>query len=312
MNFLATLEESIHLIRLNHMSDREVKNAFFSNYMAALIMLRLQDLKGLMMINDRAHAKLTTFTPEMSELNFWGMALFYPEHKDVRARISAAAVKVLSHESGMITHSRIQKIMLVPLTNPEVVDWAEVVDSLHLMKERYELSSPVFDRLLYAISRWDNLGDSKKKKAVNDAFTYLMQADPKSELMDRFRDLSSSTILKGIGHVAMKIVNHHRLKEDGDGGGDAGATVAQGGGTSAANIGSNQSTIGSGNMITRPECDKDTNFGQLDKFKKPKKKDFKTKGGKIVKSKAKNFKLRRFKDPKISKELGDYSHVKII
>jgi hypothetical protein len=240
--------------------------------------------------------------------------LFYPDHKDVKARISNAAYHVLQHESGMISDARIHKIMQVPLTNPESVDWEEVNHSLALMKDRYEMKSSYYAKLQYAIAKWDNLGSSEKKRAINTAFTYMMQADPKSELLDRFRDLSSSSILKGLGGIAMKIVNHHRLKEDGEGGGAAagGATVAGGGGTSAGNIGSNQSKIG-GNMITRPECDtKPTNFGQLDKFKKPKKKDFKTTGGKIVKAKVKNFKLRRFKDPKISKELGDYSHVKIV
>lgn len=315
MNFFTQLDEAINLIRLNHMSDREVKNSFFANYLASLIMLRLQDLKGLMMINDHAHSKLTTFTPEMSELNFWGMALFYPDHKDVKARISNAAYNVLSHESGMINHARIHKIMTVPLTNPESVDWEEVNHSLALMKDRFDMKSSYFNNLQYAIAKWDSLGNGEKKRAVNQAFTYMMQADPKSELLDRFRELSSNAFLKGLGSIAMKIVNHHRIKEDGDGGGggDAGPTVAGGGGTSAANIGTNQSKLGSGNMITRPGSDtKPTDFGQLDKFKKPKKKDFKTTGGKIVKTKAKNFKLRRFKDPKLSKELGDYSHVKIV
>lgn len=309
MNFLATLEESIHLIRLNHMSDREVKNAFFSNYLASLIMLKLQDLKGLMMINDREHSKLTGFDPNMSELNFWGMAMFYPQQKDVQARISQAAVRILTHESGMINDARIHKIMMVPLTNPESVDWEETIHSLHLMKDRYDMQSSMFNRLLLAIARWDDLGASQKKKAVNDAFTYLMQADPKSELLSRFRELSSSALLKGIGSVAMKLVNHHRLKEDDGGGGGEGVVAT---GTSAANIATNQGRIGSGNMITRPQGDKPTDFGQIDKFKKPKKSDFKTKGGKIVKTKVKQFKVRRFKDPKISKELGDYSNVKIV
>ena len=201
------------LQRLRGADSDTVKNAFFANYLAALIMVRLHDLKGMQLVRDPAHSKLTRFEAGMSDLNFWGRALFYPTDPQVQKLLAFGHADILAKESGRILHSRIQKVMQVPLTDPNSVDWHEAAATLVVMAHRFELKSSYYGRIANALQRWDSLNEGGKRKAVGDSFLYLTQADPRSNLMSRMRELAGSTMLNDLKALAMKVVSFRRLGE---------------------------------------------------------------------------------------------------
>jgi hypothetical protein len=199
--------------RLRGADSDTVKNAFFANYLAALLMARLHDLKGMQLVRDPGHSKLTKFETGMSDLNFWGRVLFYPTDPQVQKLMAFGHADLLAKESGRILHSRIQKVMHVPLTDPKSIDWAETTASLVVMAHRFELKSSYYGHVVRAMQKWDSLSEAGKRKAVGDSFLYLMQADPKSNLLARMRELAGSTMLNDLKALAMKVVSFRRLGE---------------------------------------------------------------------------------------------------
>lgn len=199
--------------RLKGVDSDQVKNAFFANYLASLVLVRLHDLKGLQLVKDPAHSKLSKFEAGMSDLNFWGRALFYPHDPLVKRSLTFGHADLLDKEAGRIMHSRVQKLMAVPLTDPTKVGWDEVIASLIILKHRFELASAYFVKLVQALQRWETLSDAGKRKAVGDAFMYLMQSDPKSNLLARLRELAGTTMLNDIKALAMKVISFKRLGE---------------------------------------------------------------------------------------------------
>ena len=234
MNILTELNQAVLVRRLQGMDSYGVKNAFFANYLAAVVMLRLHDLKGLLLVNDRAHAKLNKFGPNMSDVNFWGRALFFPHDPLVKKNLQHGHADMLGQDAGRVMLSRVEKTMMVPLTPPDQINWAEVCGSLVLLRHRFELNSTMFDRTVKSLFKWDSLSSGAKRRAVGDSFLFLMQADPKSSLMGRLRELSGSTMINDIAASAMKLVRFSRLKEDGEA-----AAV----GTSVANVGTTSNAI---------------------------------------------------------------------
>lgn len=295
LNILAELNESVTLSKLKGATDEKIKNAFFANYLSALILLRLQDLKGLMLINDPAHAKLSKFSANMSDLNFWARALFYPMTTDVKNRLAHGHAQILAHDSGRILDARIQKIMKVPLTNPAQVDWDDTVSALLLLKHRYELQSTYFNNITYALHKWNNIRDTEKTRAINQAFMYLMQSDPHSNLISRIRSLSGSSMINGIADIAQKIIGFRKLNEDGEGGGDAGGEV------STSEIATKDNAIIGGRPITQNSIE--AALGNAYTLKKPsliqlgKRGKYMFKDGKIIKKRKKNFEPKIFKAP---------------
>ena len=207
------LTELMHASRLKGVDSNQVKDAFFANYLSALMMVKLHDLKGLQLVRDPAHSKLSRFENGMSDLNFWGRALFYPTDPLVKKSLAFGHADILAKESGRILNSRIQKLMMVPLTEPTKVDWNETVASLVILQHRFGLTSTHFGKIGTALQRWETLSDAAKRKAVGDAFMYLMQADPKSNLLSRMRELAGTTMLNDIKALAMKVVSFKRLGE---------------------------------------------------------------------------------------------------
>lgn len=275
-------------------SDR-VKKAFFANYLSSLLMVRLHDLKGLQLVRDPAHSKLSRFENGMSDLNFWGRALFYPNDPLVKGALAFGHADILAKESGRILHSRIQKLMAVPLTEPSKVNWEETTASLAILRHRFELTSTHFGKVGSALQRWDTLNDSGKRKAVGDAFMYLMQADPKSNLLARMRELAGTTMLNDIKALAMKVVSFKRLGECRRTLNEDGEVVSTSGfGTSGMPI------FGNTNNIIKPAAVDSTanQYGYQNRSK------IQVKGAeqsdalsKLVKRRKKKFKAIRFKAP---------------
>jgi hypothetical protein len=312
---LDTINESMHLNRLQGATDEKIKNAFFANYLGALVMLRLQDLKGLMLINDQSHSKLTRFSANMSDVNFWGRALFYPTAPEVKNRLAFGHDKILAKEAGRVMDTRIQKMMKVPMTAPDQVDWDDTIGALLLLKHRFGLQSSYFNNITYALHKWSSINDSAKKRAVNQAFMYLMQSDPQSSIISRIRSLSSSTMVTGIADIAQRIIGFTKLKEDGEAAGGAGtstANVASTGGGNAIIDGRGAGSIGT--PSADPNQDMQNILAGLYKLKKKapyqvtKKGKYIFKDGKIIKKKVQAFHARKFKAPdflRVKKTQGD-------
>jgi hypothetical protein len=279
------------------MDSYGVKNAFFANYLAALVMLRLQDLKGLLLVNDPTHAKLAKFGPNMSDVNFWGRALFFPNDPLVKKNLQHGHADMLDADAGRVLQSRIEKTMKVLLTPPDQINWQEVCGSMVLLRHRFELNSSLYDRTLKSLFKWDSLSSGARRRAVGDSFLYLMQADPKSSLLSRMRELSGSTMVNDIAAAAMKIVSFSRLREDGEG-----AAIA---GTSVANIGSTSNAIiDNGPSEQEAALSNTMKFNKLSNHQVGSKEDA-TKQDKRIKKRVRRFKAIKFKAPahfKSSKE----------
>lgn len=305
MNILLSLSEGINLNRLKGASYDKVKNAFCANYLAALILLKIQDLRGLAIINDKAHAKLTSFSPAMSDINFWGRALFFSNDKDVKHRLLTGHGDFLADESGRISIQRVHKLMAVPTTDPDHVDWADTTAAMILLRHRFTLRSSYFDKIVRALYKWDDISDSSKQKAINDSFMYLMQSDPESALLSRMRSLSNSTMINTVDTISAIVTGFKRLHEDGEGGGDAGGAV-----TVTANIGSvnNIVTLGN-NQQANPSAPPTPDLSGLYKLIKvadyqvSKKGRFTVRNGKMIKRRVKSFEPKKFKSPLLRREI---------
>ena len=297
-SFLGSLEESINLQKLTGANHITVRNAFFANYVAAMLLLKLQDLKGLMLINDHHHSMLTKFSPTMSDLNFWGRSMFYANDADVKNRMNKDEAKILAGFSKYITTSRIQKIMKVPLTAPDSVDWNEAIAALKLAQNTFGLQSSYFNSIVRTLYNWDKANIGSKQKAINDTLMFLMQSDPSAKVIPHLRKLSNLVMTGKLISVAQRIVGF--IKEDGEGG--------DGGATSTANVASSNAILSPGSATSQSGFDAgkpDMNnvLGGLYKLNKmapkqiTKKGRFTIRAGKLIKKKVKSFEPKKFKAP---------------
>ena len=304
-SFLSSLEENINLNRLNGASAVDVRNAFAANYVTALLLLKMQDLKGLMLINDHAHAKLTKFSNSMSDLNFWGRALFYSSDADVRNRMNGEDAKILAKMSSKVSASRIQKMMKVPMTAPDALDWNEAIGSILLLQHTFDLRSSYFNGIIRTIYKWDTANVGAKQKAINDAVMFMMQSDQQSKVIPHLRKLSNLVMTKQLGSIAQRIIGFTKLNETD--GGDASGTggIGGGGGLVGGNAILNPSGPNINSQTGHPDTSQDmqNTLGGLYRLRKlapnqiTKKGRFTIRAGKLIKRRVKEFSPKKFKAP---------------
>jgi hypothetical protein len=307
-SFLKYLEEGINLNKLNGVTYVDVRNAFFANYLAALVMLKVQDIKGLMLINDHNHAKLTKFSSSMSDLNFWGRVLFYSDDSEIKQRMNAADAKLLARMSARVSAVRVQKTMRVPLTTPEAVNWHDVIASVLLLQHTFGLQSSYFNNILRTLYKWDSINISAKQKAINDALMFMMQSDPGSKLIPHLRRLSNLVMVNRLGSVSQRVIGFSRtgsIHETEDGGAVGTGAVATGGGNAILNPSGPNINSQSGHPDTSQDIQ--NALGGLYKLNKmapnqiTKKGRFTIRNGKLIKKRVKDFSPRRFKEPEFMK-----------
>lgn len=241
MTLLNELRSLALVQRLKGLDSSSVINAFFANYLAGLLLLKLQDSKGLILINDKQHAKLTSFQSGMSDITFWGRATFYPSDDLVKRSLQHGHAQVLDKMASRILDTRVHKLISVVMGPPSAVDWQELVVSLVILKHRFEINSSYFNKIVLALHNWDNLSSSARRSVVSSSFGYLTQSDPKSALLSRMRELSGSSMLGDVKAMLTKLISFKQLRED-DGGGE---------GTSTGNIATGDQAVTNNAIISR-------------------------------------------------------------
>jgi hypothetical protein len=319
MKLFQSLTEATHTLKLKGVTDEKIKNAFFANFLAGLLMLRVQDLAGLKMINDSRHADLKQFGGgSMSDINFWGRAMFCPDSPELKNLMAAGTDEKLLKVGAKISKERVKKLLKIPTTNPEHINWNDTVAALALFKHCYGLKSSWFDHILVAIHKWDTLSVANKHKAFGDALLYLMQADADGKLLQRLRVLHNKWLLKPPKQKMIfkklkdkpkekpKSKKKSELKEDGAATG-AGSVASGGGGNAIVNPASFSAKAMSGSSGTN-HCKVDLSGLFRIKKKAPNQvTDKKTtdriiKNNKIIKKRAKNFKPIKWKAPAFMKK----------
>jgi len=301
MKILSTLEENINLQKLNGACHVSVRNAFFANYCAALLLLKIQDIKGLMLINDRSHVALTKFSPTMSDLNFWGRTMFYSKDHEIKARLGDEESKILAAFSANVSASRVLKFMKIPITAPDHIDWDDVIASLLLIKTVFKLQSSYFNNIVRVLHKWDSCNSSRKQHAINDALMFLMQSDQSSKIVPHLRKLSNLIMLQNIKSNAQKVIGFSKLTEDGE------ATGTENFGTTNAILSPGENSGNSQQGYDSTQQDMQKTLGGLYKLARmspnqvTKKGKFTIRNGKLVVKRAKSFKVKKFKAPEFLK-----------
>ena len=298
--FLSNLEESINLQKLDGATALTVKSAFFANYVTALVFLKIQDLKGLMLINDHAHTNLSKFTSGISDLNFWGRSLFHSNVAEIKNRMKPDEAAVLAKSSARVSTSRIQKIMKVAVTSPDAIDWKETISGALLLQHVFSFNSSYFNSILRTLIKWDIASINAKQKVVNDALMFLLQSDQSSKLITNLRSLSNLVNYFTTKPSSKKVVGFMKLRED-DVGGDATSTSA----VASTNAILNPSGPSINSQSGHPDTSQDMQnvLGGLYRLRKmapnqiTKKGRFTIRNGKMVTKRVKSFSPKKFKAP---------------
>ena len=316
-NMLKLLSENVSLNIIRNMKAQNIANAYVANYIAALAIIRSNDKKGMKLLNDKAHVKLSSFSTSMSRPNFWGFIVFNSDNKSIKKLILPSAADELAKNAGRIVSSRRQKLQSFTTMNDNQINWTDAAYSIKLLKVRFELSYSQLENIANGIYSWESLDEMAKGNLLQEIFSFLMQADNESDLLPRLRELTNNkylTVNSIVSTMGQKLNKVFRMFEDGGGGGGGGGSGGMGGGGSGGGMGGGGGGHGGGAIgtgdpgpgvnVTTPDGTSANDIGNFqDKIRFEK--------GKIIKKRRRKWKVKKWKDPLLMRKIdsGDLTNV---
>lgn len=246
-------------------------NIYTATVLMTVLIYKAEDSRGMRLVRDKQHYRLTSWTNEMSALNFWG----YP----VWRASSPAVSKLVSKKVAADTFKIARKIpkqwatylhMDLSFGRDVPIDWADHYKTMHLLLQ-YAPGSPS-DRVLNLLQqgfKYDELTHDEKVKFLPKLYFYAQQFVPTSPLITRVRAIQNK-VLGGDEDTPLVLTKDQELlKEDGEGGVTTPASGEVAGGTTTATTSNNIAPVAGKvgeRMIVKRKRNPNIKFL---KFKKP-------------------------------------------
>lgn len=248
-------------------------NIYIATVLMTVLIYKADDTRGIRLVRDKAHYRMTSWTNEMSALNFWG----YP----VWRASSPAVAKLISKKIAAETFKTTRKIpaqwvkflhMDLSFGRDVPIDWADHFKTISLLVQQAPgIKMERVTNLVNNAFRYEELTFDQKVKFLPKLYFYAQQFVPTSPLITRVRAIQNQVLGGDKDTPLIMTVDQELLKEEGEpvSGQPPTGEVAGGTTTLAASIAPVQDKVGGKQIVKRK---RNPNIKFL-KFKKPDPKD---------------------------------------
>ncbi len=248
------LQFTDRLDALSRITPEQAHNAYTANLLAALLLVATNSRTGIRALHDPEHANLQKLSPEMSDLNFWGAVVFYPDKKHVKPYLSAETSATLWKSAKRIFKERIRNIHKPISTDISfnTVDWAEQSDNMRIITLRFENRTKAINIIRAGIPTFDFLDQAAQNDVIQKTYMLLLRHDPASRLLSELRKTQNANLLGAAGVEAKNslIRSVNKIAEDSK---QLGETAA--GATGAAAVGGAPAGADTGPMVHMAPAD---------------------------------------------------------
>lgn len=244
---------------LSKLSAEQIGNAYTATLFGSLLLLKnnIKDVKRI--LYDPNNSLLKKYKRNMSPLNFWGLVMFHPEHKDIKQYLQPDTIKKLKKISHSFLSARIKAIHnTLSLANILNLNWNTQHHNMRVVTLRLNNRTDNINIIRTGIDKWEELSFDDKNIVIQKVFNMLLTYTPNSSLLNLIRKLSDkiltntqnntmdtkSSLIKDV----MKII---KLKEDESGTGEPEPYTPDAATTSSEAIGTVPVRIFNGKIIKR-------------------------------------------------------------
>lgn len=240
-------------------------NIYLATVFMTVLIYKANDTRGMRLVRDKAHYRMTKWTNEMSALNFWGL----PVWKCGKPAVAKLLTKKTAAETFKITR-KVPKTwvnflhMDLSFGEDVPIDWQDHFKTLRylLQHSTTTVNTERVNNLLENAFKFDELSHDEKVKFLPKLYFYARQFVPTSPLITRVRVIQNK-VLGGEGDPTVLTTGQKLLGEDGE---IVGVPAPQFAATTAQSIAPVETGIGRGRMIIRRKRNPDVKHK---KFERP-------------------------------------------
>lgn len=208
---------------------------YTATVLMTVIIYKANDTRGLRLVRDKAHYRMTSWTNEMSPLNFWGYPVWHASSPAVGKLVSKKVASAVFKAARKVPAQWVKFLhMDLSFGRDVVIDWQDHYKTMrYLIQHAGDLNTDRVNGLVDQAFKYDELSFDEKVKFLPKLYFYARQFVPTSPLITRIRVIQDE-LLSGDEETPLVITKGQKLLgEDGEIAGAAGGATATGATTTA-------------------------------------------------------------------------------
>lgn len=212
-----------------------IMNIYFATVFMSALMYQANDAKGIKMLKDRSHYKMTSWDKDMSPLNFWGYPVWRSSQPAVKKLIGPKAATAIFKVARRAAPSMSRYLHMDLSFGKDVpIEWKDHWKTMKVLQQFDGMNTDRINTIMDGVFRYETLSHDQQVKVVGKLFFYVNQFIPTSPLFIRLKHIQSELLHNANGEnehlVEMKLLSEiNSIVEDEDptmsGPGDQGSSM---------------------------------------------------------------------------------------
>ena len=175
-------------------------NIYLATVMMSTVIYKAEDRLGIRMLKDKTHCRLTTWSKEMSPLNFWGYVIWRCSTPQVERLIGRKVAKEIFRHARKAPPNWWRYLHMDLSFGRDVpIDWADHRKTLLLLQHFPGLNVDRVNTLLDNTFKFEQLSFDEKVKFLGKLYFYVNQFIPNSPLLTRIRAIQTNALVNANG-----------------------------------------------------------------------------------------------------------------
>lgn len=175
-------------------------NIYFATVLMAVIIYKANDAKGMRLLKDKTHYKMTRWDAQMSQLNFWGYPIWHAGSPAVKKLIGPKASNQIFKVARRAAPSQPRYLHMDLSFGRDVpIEWADHFKTMHLLQQFEGMNVDRINTLLRGVFLYENLTHDQQVKVISKLYYYVQQFVPSSPLFVRLKAIQDELLLNANG-----------------------------------------------------------------------------------------------------------------
>lgn len=188
-------------------------NIYFANVFMAAIIYQTGDRRGIQLLKDKTHYKMTSLAPQMSPLNFWGYPIWRASSPAVKKLIGPKAAAQIFKVARRTTPSQPRYLHMDLSFGKDIpIEWGDHFKTMRILQQFEGLNVDRINMLMKGVFNFTNLTYDEKVKVLAKLFYFVQQFIPSSPLFMRLKVIQDKMLLNANGENDLMVQESNLLR----------------------------------------------------------------------------------------------------
>lgn len=175
-------------------------NIYFATVFMAAIMYQANDRKGILMLKDKTHYRMTSWSKDMSALNFWGYPIWRASQPAVKKLVGNKVAQDIFKITRRAAPSQSRFLHMDLSYGRDVpIEWRDHAKTMRILQQFDGMNTDRINILMNGVFTYETSTRDQQVKTLARLFFYVNQFIPTSPLFLRIKAIQHELLMNANG-----------------------------------------------------------------------------------------------------------------